>query len=220
MISKQTKHMAQFFAYVTEHASKPGLDLTTIRDIYEKLHLAATEPEGVTYAEVDVDGVPALWCIPKGCDADRVLLHSHGGATVVLSMHVDRRPVGHIAKAAGVRALVLDYRRSPEHKFPAQIEDVEKAYRWLLAQGIRPDNIPTPGQSTGGNFAVSLAVTLRKKGVALPAAILSVAPWYDMEFKSETIERNAENGKLLSRPLLGRFRESWLGGAGVGSEHA
>ncbi len=215
MISKQTKHMAQFFASVTEHASKPGLDLTTIRDIYEKLHLAATEPEGVTYAEVDVDGVPALWCIPKGCDADRVLLHSHGGGTVVLSMHVDRKPVGHIAKAAGVRALVLDYRRSPEHKFPAQIEDVEKAYRWLLAQGIRPENIATTGQSIGGNFAVSLAVTLRKKGVALPAAILSVAPWYDMELKSETIESNAENGKLLSRPLLGRFRESWLGGAGV-----
>ena len=48
MISKQTNHMAQFFASVTEEASKPGLDLTTIRDIYEKLQLAATEPEGVT----------------------------------------------------------------------------------------------------------------------------------------------------------------------------
>ena len=102
MISKQTKHMAQFFASVTEEASKPGLDLITIRDIYEKLHLAATEPEGVTYAEVDVDGVPALWCMPKGCDANSVLLHSHGGGTVVFSMHLDRKAVGHIAKAAGV----------------------------------------------------------------------------------------------------------------------
>ena len=94
MISKQTDRMAQFFASVTEEASKPGLDLTTIRDIYEKLHLAATEPEGVTYAEVDVDGVPALWCMPKGCDANRVLLHMHGGGTVVFSMHLDRKAVG------------------------------------------------------------------------------------------------------------------------------
>lgn len=102
MISKQTTHMAQFFASVTEEASKPGLDLITIRDIYEKLHLAATEPEGVTYAEVDVDGVPALWCMPKGCDANSVLLHNHGGGTVVFSMHLDRKAVGHIANAAGV----------------------------------------------------------------------------------------------------------------------
>jgi len=76
MISKQTNHMAQFFTSVTEEVSKPGRDPTTIRDIYEKLHLAATEPEGVSYAEVDVDGVPALWFMPKGCDANRVLLHS------------------------------------------------------------------------------------------------------------------------------------------------
>ena len=215
MISKQTNHMAQFFASVTEEASKPGLDLTTIRDIYEKLHLAATEPEGVTYAEVDVDGVPALWCMPKGCDPNRVLLHSHGGGTVVFSMHVDRKAAGHIAKAAGVRALVLDYRRSPEHQFPAQTDDVEKAYNWLLSQGIRPENIAATGQSIGGNLAVSLAVTLRDKGLALPAAILSVSPWCDMELKNATIEGNAGKDKLLSRSVLELFRESWLGNTGV-----
>ena len=152
MITKQTNRIAQLFASVTEEAAKPGLELTTVRDIYEKLHLAATEPEGVTYAEVDIDGVPGLWCMPKGCDANRVLLHMHGGGTVVFSMHLDRKAVGHIAKAAGVRALVLGYRRSPEYKFPAQIEDLEKAYHWLLGHGIRPENIATTGQSIGGEF--------------------------------------------------------------------
>ncbi len=215
MISKQTNQMAEFFASAAERVSKPGLDLTTIRDILETLHLAATEPEGVTYAEVDADGVPALWCIPQGCNADRVLLHSHGGGAVIFSMHLDRKAVGHIAKAAGVRALVLDYRRSPEHKFPAQTDDVEKAYHWLLAQGIRPEHIASIGQSVGGNFAVSLAIALRNKRAELPAAILSVSPWCDMEFKNKTIETNAGNDKLLSRPVLEWFRESWLGGTGV-----
>jgi hypothetical protein len=37
-------------------------------------------------------------------------------------MNTDRKAIGHIAKAAGMRALVLNYRRSPEHKFPAQID--------------------------------------------------------------------------------------------------
>jgi acetyl esterase/lipase len=165
MASKQLKRMNELYASIKERLSKPDIGLATIRDIVENLHLAAVEPEAVTYAEVDADGVLALWCILEGCDPDRVLLHSHVGGTVVLSMHTDRKAIGHVAKAAGVRALVLNYRRSPEHKFPAQIDDVEKAYRWLLAQRIRPENIASIGHSVGGNLAVSLAVTLRDKGV-------------------------------------------------------
>ena len=111
MVSTQNKQMAQFFASVTERMSRPDLDLATIRDVYESLQLAASEPEGVCYAEADIDGVPALWCIPADCDHNRALLHAHGGGTVIFSMHVDRKAVGHIAKAAGARALVLDYRR-------------------------------------------------------------------------------------------------------------
>ena len=212
MVSTQNKQMAQFFASMTERMSRSDLDLATIRDVYENLHLAAREPEGVSYAEVDVDGVPALWCIPTDCDVNRVLLHAHGGGTVIFSMHLDRKAVGHIAKAAGARALVLDYRRSPEHKFPAQIEDIEKVYHWLLAKGIRAENIAVTGQSIGGNFAVSLAIELRNKGVAMPAAILSVSGLYDMELKNDTIKGNAKNDKLLTRPILEWFRETWLGG--------
>jgi hypothetical protein len=86
MASKQLKHMNELYASIKERYSKPDIDLATIRDIVENLHLAGAEPEAVTYAEVDADGVPALWCIPEGCDPDRVLLHSHAGGTVVCSM--------------------------------------------------------------------------------------------------------------------------------------
>jgi len=215
MASRQLKQMAELFASIRERLSNPDIDLATRRDIVENLHLAAVEPEGVSYAEVDANGVPALWCIPEGGDADRVLLHSHSGGTVVTSMHTDRKAIGHIARVVGARALVLNYRRSPEHKFPAQIDDVEGAYRWLLAQGIRPANIASIGHSIGGNLAVSLAVTLRDKGAPLPAAILSVSPWYDMEMKNETLVKNAATDALLTRPALEMFRESWIGGTGV-----
>ena len=87
MASAQAKQMNELYASMKERVSKPGLDLATIRDIMENLHLAAIEPEGVTYAEVEADGVPALWCIPQGCDPDRVLLHSHAGGSVFTSMH-------------------------------------------------------------------------------------------------------------------------------------
>src|SRR6266436_2387726 len=95
MASQQLKHMNELYASIKERVSKPGLDLATIRDIAESLHLAASEPEAVTYAEVDADGVPAVWCIPVDSNPDRVLLHSHSGGTVVTSMHTDRKAIRH-----------------------------------------------------------------------------------------------------------------------------
>jgi epsilon-lactone hydrolase len=215
MASQQLKQMNELYASIKEWLSKPDIDLATRRDIAEKVHLAASEPEAVTYAEVDAGGVPALWCIPERSDPNRVLLHSHAGGTVVTSMHTDRKALGHIAKVVGARALVVDYRRSPEHKFPAQIEDIETAYRWLLARGIRPENIASIGHSVGGNLAVSLALTLRDKRAPLPAAILSVSPWYDMEIKNQTLETNAETDALITRAAGETFREAWIGGTGV-----
>src|SRR6267142_2296630 len=215
MASKQMKQMNELYASIKERVLKPNLDLATNRDIVENLHLAAIEPEAVTYAEVNADGVPALWCIPLGSDPDRVLLHSHSGGSVVTSMHSDRKAIGHIAKAVGVRALVLNFRRAPEHRFPAQIDDVEKAYRWLLTQKIRPKNIVSIGHSIGGNLAVSLAVTLRDKGAPLPAAILSVSPWFDMEMKNETWESKADACARRRWQGVGGFREAWIGGSGV-----
>jgi acetyl esterase/lipase len=215
MASTQLKVMNDLYASIKERASKPGLDLATNRNIVENLHLATAEPQAVTYAEVDADGVPALWCIPQGSDPARVLLRSHSGGSVVTSMHTDRKAIGHIAKAVGVRALVVNFRRAPEHKFPAQIDDVETAYRWILAQNIRPEHIASIGHSIGGNLAVSLALTLRDKNVPLPAAILSVSPWYDMEMKNETWESNAATDMLLTRPIVEAFREAWIGGTGA-----
>src|ERR1700734_33750 len=173
MTSNESRDFSKFCAATRHRLSDPHLDLATVRDIVETAHFAAKEPEGVTYAEVDAGGVEALWCIPTDSVPRTVLLHNHMGGSVFTSMDCDRKPAAHIAKAARIRSLVINYRRSPEHKFPAQIEDVEKAYDWLLGQGYRPENIASVGHSIGGTLAVNLAVRLRDRGAALPGAILS-----------------------------------------------
>jgi acetyl esterase/lipase len=215
MASTQAIEFANFFADLSQRSSNPNFDLSTVRDIVETMHVATKEPEGVTYAEVDAGGVEALWCIPSGSDSEHVLLHNHMGGSVITSMHSDRKAAAHIAKAAGVRSLVLNFRRSPEHKYPAQIEDVEAAYQWLLAQGYQPQNIASVGHSIGGWLAVSLALRLRDRGAALPGAILSISPWCDITLSGESIDGNADRDKLLSRGLLEFFRSCWLDGTGV-----
>ena len=62
---------------------------------------------------------------------------------------------------------------------------------------------------------MNLAVTLRAKDVALPGAILSVSPWYDLEVNNQTVDSNAETDKLLTKALLGLFRDLMLEGSGV-----
>jgi epsilon-lactone hydrolase len=215
MASTQSDQLAELIGDAKERMNVPDLSLSTMRDILEALGAAAgKEPEGVTYAEVDADGVPALWAIPEGSD-DAVLLFNHAGGSALCSMTSDRKIGGHLAKAAGIRALVLDYRRSPEHKYPAQPDDVETAYRWLLSQGYPPERIVSGGHSIGGNLAVGLALRLRDKGQPLPGAILSISAWNDMEMKNATLQTNAATDKMLTVPLAEFMRELWLGGTDV-----
>ena len=216
MASAQAKEFAEFYGELSTRSSNPNFDLATVRDVIETMHLATKEPEDVSYAEVDAGGVEALWCIPADSDPDAVLLHSHLGGSVVASMHSDRKAAAHIARAAGVRSLVLNYRRAPEHKFPAQVEDVHSAWNWLQQKGYQPEKIASVGHSAGGNLAISLALRLRDSGEALPGAILSISPWCDLTLSGESIEGNAERDKLLSRGLLEFFRSCWLDGTGVG----
>lgn len=215
MTSKEIREFSQFCGAVRERLSDPHLDLAPVRDIIEAVHIASKEPEGVTYAEVDAGGVEALWCVPADSDPRSVLLHNHMGGSVVTSMHCDRKSAAHIAKAARMRSLVINYRRSPEHKFPAQIENVERAYDWLLGQGYRPENIASVGHSIGGNLAVSLVLRLRDRGAALPGAILSISPWCDLTLSSRSIDAHADVDMVLTRGLLEFFRSCWLDGTGV-----
>jgi len=209
-VSPEAQQFAEFLASVSSKSATPGLDLAVVRDIVDSNHKASTEPEGVTYAEVDANGVPAIWCIPEGADPGRALLHFHFGGSVTASMHSDRKAAGHIAKAAGARSLVVDFRLAPEHPYPAQLDDAETAYRWLLSQGYEPRNIGSTGHSIGGTLAVLLPLRLLAKGEATPGAIVSVSPWTDLTIQNASVDTNEENDKMLSRATLELFRGAWL----------
>lgn len=214
MPSKEATDWLELYRSVAELSAQQP-DLAVQRAIFETMHTGQSEPEGVTYQEVDANGVEAMWCIPVESDPEKVLLHCHAGGTLVLSMHSDRKLVGHLAKTTGVRGLVVNFRRSPEHPYPAQIEDMAATYQWLLDQGYRPENIASVSHSIGGNLSTRFIMDLRDKGEPMPCAILTVSPWYDMEFRSETMETNRESDVHVSKELLTQMRDAFLHGTGI-----
>ncbi|MBJ7453060.1 MAG: alpha/beta hydrolase fold domain-containing protein, partial [Blastococcus sp.] len=137
-------------------ATTPDLTTRLFRSIFDEWHQPTREPEGVTYREETIGGVPGIWALPVGADTSKVLLYTHGGGFAVGSASSHRKLAGHVAKALGVTSFVLDYRRAPEHPHPAQVEDGVAAFTALTERGIAPADITTIGDSAGGNLAVAI----------------------------------------------------------------
>ncbi|MFL6073097.1 MAG: alpha/beta hydrolase [Mycobacteriales bacterium] len=167
------------------------------RDLEDHWGDLTAEPGGVDYLEVDAGGVPALWAAPKGSAADRVILGLHGGGFIGGSMYTHRKMFAHLAKTAGARALIPNYRRSPEHQHPAPVDDATAAYGWLLDQGIPAGQIALAGDSAGGGLALTTVLRARERGLPDPAALLPISPWVDMTLSGDTIVTNRATDLLF-----------------------
>ena len=85
------------------------------------------------------------------------MLYLHGGGYAVGSAYGYRPLVGALVAAAGVGALVPDYRLAPEHPFPAALEDALSAYRWLAEQRGAATGSCSPATRVGGGLALLAA---------------------------------------------------------------
>ena len=192
-------------------AANPQMELVALREMAESWSLLASEPEDVTYADVDIAGIAGTWCVPQGAIEGRAILFTHGGAFVLGSVGSYRKLAGHIARVVGARVLLIDYRRAPEHPHPAQVEDCVAAYRWLLREGFEPHHLATAGDSAGGFLATMTVIELGKERTPLPAAIVAISPWYDLELTGETFETNAHLDVLVGKDVMRMFSQLFRG---------
>jgi len=195
-------------------AAKHHTSLEAARDFNEGWGGLTPEPRGVDYIEADAGGVPALWAIPKNCSTDRVLLCFHGGGFFSGSIYTHRKLFAHFAKAIGCRALVIQYRYAPENPYPAQLEDSVNAYAWLLGQGITASHIAFVGDSAGGNLCITTMLATRDRGLPLPAAVMPISPWYDMEVVMDSLDYNQGKDLLFTKEWVKAIAGMYLGAEG------
>jgi epsilon-lactone hydrolase len=136
--------------------------------------------EGTRIESVDVDGILAAWISPPEADAERVMLYLHGGNYMLGSLTSHRDLVARLTAAAGMRCLFIEYRRAPEHVFPAALNDALAAYLWLLARGTKSEHLVLAGDSAGGGLILALLQVVREKNVPMPAGAALLSPWTDL----------------------------------------
>lgn len=140
-----------------------------------------------------IEQVPAEWLTPKQVADGKLLLYLHGGGYVMGGCGTHRQLVSYIGKAAGIRALLPEYRLAPEHPFPAALDDSLAIYRSLLRDGFLPGDIVIGGDSAGGGLAVATLIALRDAGDPLPAAACLLSPWLDLTGSGESMVANADS---------------------------
>jgi epsilon-lactone hydrolase len=161
---------------------------------------------------VDIGGVPAEWSSTPDADAARAVLYLHGGGYMAGSIVSHRYVAVEIGRAAQARTLAVGYRRTPEHCYPAQLDDAMAAYRYLLDQGIAPGRIAVGGDSAGGNLTLALLLALRQRAAPLPCCAWLISPWTDLAANGATMQTKAAVDPMIQRPYLLELAQAFCGG--------
>ena len=171
-------------------------------------------PDDVRVTEVTAGGVPAHWLDAPGTDAGRVLIFLHGGGFEFGSVRSDGELAARLGRAAGMRVLFPEYRLAPEHHFPAAIDDVIAAYRWLRTdQRLSASSIAVAGDSAGGGLAVGLLVATRDAAEALPAAAALMSPTVDLTSSGASMTERVDQDPISTPAVLRQFAADYLAGA-------
>ncbi|MDR7274488.1 alpha/beta hydrolase [Catenuloplanes atrovinosus] len=98
-----------------------------------------------------------------------VIVYAHGGGWALGDLDTHDGLCRTLSDATGCTVLSVDYRRPPEHPYPAALDDVTRAIATVRGEG-RP--IVVAGDSAGGHLAAAAARRERDAGRALAAQVL------------------------------------------------
>jgi len=172
----------------------------------------------VSCQRVSADGVDGEWIAPTNAQHDKAVLYFHGGGFRLGSVSSHRDLIARIADASGCRVLAINYRLAPEHRFPAPVEDALTAYHWMLEQGFKPENVAFAGDSAGGNLVLAAMLSLRARGLPLPAAGVLMSPWTDLAATGASYVSRADADPIHQRPMILALAKNYLGEGGDPSD--
>ncbi|WP_410573598.1 alpha/beta hydrolase [Amycolatopsis sp. cmx-4-61] len=132
---------------------------------------------------VDGERIAMRWYAKEGATPGPAVVFFHGGGYLFGHIDLFDGPVARYVSASGVPMLSVEYRRAPEHPFPAPLEDAYTALRWLHDHagelGVDPARIGVMGDSAGGGLAAAVSMLARERGGPAIARQILVMPMLD-----------------------------------------
>ncbi|WP_218129107.1 alpha/beta hydrolase [Nonomuraea maritima] len=156
-------------------------DVTELREGSRRR--AADRPKGPELHSVEdvrgPDGIPVRHYRPAEQPRPLVVF-AHGGGFVLGDLDTHDRTCRRIADACDVEVLAVDYRRAPEHPYPAAVDDVAAVLRWARPAAVA-------GDSAGGCLATMACLRLRDAGDPLPGLQILICPNTDLTLSRPSV---------------------------------
>jgi acetyl esterase len=151
---------------------------------------------------------------PKGKGPFPVIVYFHGGGWVIADKEVYDGGARGLCKASGAIIVSVDYRRSPEVRFPAAWDDAFAAYRWVAANALSINGdaaqLALAGESAGGNLAMATAIAARDHGGTQPLTVLAVYPVAQTGDMQTASYVDSANATPLNKAMIGWFVDKLL----------
>ncbi len=194
------KYMAAFYSVNSEYLNAEPSNVQGSRAVLRAYHFLSDKPEvDVKIEAVKVAGCPAEWIFKPGANIKRRVLYLHGGAYVAGDPRdYARGMLSWLAASCDCAILAVDYRKAPEHPFPAALDDAVASYAYVIENGpdgAEPaDRAFIAGDSAGGGLTLATAYQIRDKAMRLPDALVPIAAWSDVWW--------GKNGDALDEGVL------------------
>jgi acetyl esterase len=201
-----------------EEARKQPTPADAVKKVLTDMGKPAAPEPGVTVRTMTIGSGDASFPVhiytPEGKGPFPVMVYYHGGGFVIADTGVYDASPRALAKMANAIMVAVDYRRAPEHPFPAAPNDAFAAYQWAIDHAREFDGDPmrvaVGGESAGGNLATVVSMMARDQNVALPVHQLLVYPVVNDDMNTPSYKRN-ENARPLNKAMMGWFFKHYGG---------
>ena len=157
----------------------------------------------------DLPGFPAYVVTPRRGTPTRSLFYLHGGGYMAPIDPFQVRYITRLATTLGARVVMPDYPLAPEHTWRDSHDAVVGlAARW----SAEPGGIALVGDSSGGGYALAVAISLRDRGHAQASQLVLHAPWVDLTTSTPETDSYDEVDPWL---FIGKMRAYALWWAGT-----
>ena len=157
--------------------------------------------------------VPVRIYTPNGEGPFPILVWYHGGGWVVGDLDTADPSARHLCSGAACVVVSVDYRLSPETKFPGPAEDCYSATIWAVENAASlnadPSKLAVGGDSAGGNLAAAISLMAADRNGPDIALQLLVYPVTERNFETTSYIDNAE-GYMLSQDGMRWYWDLYL----------